>query len=104
MFCEVVVALGGTPGNCAESTTLLIERHFEMPLLQLSRTIDDLDPTCREDRTRVSGAKWGKCRDFGGHAAANAPKSEIGVDAQSRHQVVGSECFVGHIVEGDPKG
>src|SRR4026208_1660738 len=38
---EVVVALGRAPGDGAEDPPLLLERHLEVPFLELTRPVDD---------------------------------------------------------------
>ena len=54
---EVVVPLGRAPGDRAENAALLLERHLEVALLQLSRTVDDLDAARGEHRPRIAGAE-----------------------------------------------
>ena len=69
---EVVVALGGAPGDGAEDPAVLLERHLEVALLQLARAVDDLDAARREHRPRVAGAERRERRDAGGDAAGDA--------------------------------
>ena len=69
---EVVVALGGAPGDGAEDAAVLLERHLQMALLQLARAVDDLDAARREDRPRIAGAERRQRRDAGRDAAGDA--------------------------------
>ena len=96
---EVVVALGRAPGDGAEDAAVLLERHLEVPLLQLARTVDDLDAARGEHRPRIAGAERRQRRDAGGDAAGDAAKRQVAVDPQARHQVVGPERLVGDVVD-----
>src|SRR6187455_1999358 len=47
---EIVVLLGGAPGDRAEDAAILLQRHFEVALFELAWAIDDLDPPRRKHR------------------------------------------------------
>src|SRR5205085_11671416 len=83
---EIVVALGGAPCDRAEDAAVLLERHLQMPLLQLAWTIDDLDAARREHRARIARTERRERRDTRGDSAGDGAKRQIGVDAQPRHQ------------------
>src|SRR5438876_2954422 len=96
---EVVVALRGAPGDRAEDAPFLLERHLEVPLLQLARAVDNLDPAGDEHWPRIACAERRKRGDAGGDAAGDAAKRQIAVDAQPRHQILGAQRFVGHDID-----
>src|SRR4051794_21188695 len=50
-------ALGGPPRDGAEAAALLVERHLEVPLLDRTRPVDDLDRAGVEDGARVGQAE-----------------------------------------------
>src|SRR5256885_1385949 len=96
---EVVEALRGAPGDGAEDAPSLLERHLEVPLVQLARAVDYLDPAGGEHWPRIAGAE-GRQRGAGrGDTAGDAAKRQIAVDAQSWHQILGAQRFVGHDID-----
>ena len=62
-------------------------------------SVDDLDPSRREHRTRIAGAKRRHRRHAGDHAAGDVPKRELAVDPQARHQILGAQRLVRDIVD-----
>ncbi len=99
MLGEVVVALRRTPGDRAEDAPFLLERHLEVPFLQLSRAVDNLDPSSREHGPRVAGAERRKRHYARRNAARDAAKGQIAVDAQAGDQILRPQRFVGHGVD-----
>src|SRR5262249_59043595 len=77
---EVVVPLGSPPGDRPENTTLLAQRHLQVPILELARAIDDLDTSRREDRSRIPRPERRQGRHPGGDAARDAPERQIAID------------------------
>src|SRR5262245_22765218 len=100
---EVLMAFGGAPGNRAEDAALLLEGHFQVALFELPRTVDDLDASSREDGPRVAGAKRGQRYDALGHRTGDGAKRQVAVDPQPRHEVLGTERFVGDLVDRAPQ-
>ena len=103
MLGEEVGALGGAPCDGAEDAAVLLQRHLEVTVLQHARTVDDLHAPRGEHGTRVPGAERRERGDAGGHAAGDAAKSEVGIDAQSRHQVLRPENLVRDGVDRQPQ-
>ena len=99
MLGQVVVPLGRAPGDGAENAAVLLERHLQVALLQLARAVDDLDAARREHRPRIAGAERRQRRDAGRDAAGDAAERQVAVDPQARHQVLGAERLVGHLVD-----
>src|SRR6478735_1076918 len=56
MFFEELGALGQPPGHRAKPPALLIERHFQMAVLDRFRSVDDLHWARMEDRPGIREA------------------------------------------------
>src|SRR4029077_2021878 len=89
-----VVALRGPPGDRAKDAAVLAQRHFQVALLELARTVDDLHSSSREHRAGVSGAERRQRGNAARNAAGNAAEGKVAVNPQPRHQVVGTEGFI----------
>src|SRR5262249_54230165 len=65
VFREEVVTLGGAPGDGAEDSALLFQRHLQVPFFQLARAVDDFDAAGGEDRAGIAGAERRQRKDAG---------------------------------------
>src|SRR3954453_21767407 len=67
LVAKRVLPFVGTPGNRAEDAAVLLQRHFEVTLFQLSRYVNHPGPPGGKHRTRVAGAE--RCER--GHAGSD---------------------------------
>src|SRR3954465_12553421 len=63
VLAEVIVPLGGAPGDGAKDAAVLLERHLEVALLELTRTVDDLHAARRKHGPGVARAEGRERRD-----------------------------------------
>src|SRR5688500_1001572 len=85
---EELGALGGPPGDRAETPAVLAERHLEVPVLDRPGPIDDLGGPGVEDGTRVGEAEGTERVEAADEIRRDAPQAERTVDTQARAELV----------------
>ena len=88
---EIVLAIGGAPGDGAEGAAVLLEEQRQVALLQLARRLHQIDGRRAEDRLRIGGAERSEPRQAFDHVAGDLAQPERRVDPQPRHEIVRAE-------------